>query len=117
MELRLKMRLVLLIAVLVCGCAQTPEPPDAEAARAHAKAVAEAEARAAVAVVGTRVCRRLAVGIADSEWISGVVTETRPETVTVQIDNPGRMSHMVDGVLVTRGASLRGRAERWTPCR
>jgi len=102
---------------LLCACAAESERPDPQEARAHAAAVAAAEARAAVAVVGTRVCRRLTVGIADSEWISGVVVETRGEIVTVQIDNPGRMSHEVDGVLVARGVKLRGRAEGWTPCR
>ena len=102
---------------LLCACAAPPERPDPAAARAHAAAVAAAEARAAVGVVGTRVCRRLTVGIADSEWISGVVTGIRGEIVTVQIDNPGRMSHVLDGVAVVRGASLRGRAEGWTPCR
>ena len=110
------MRLALL-AALLCGCTTPPERPDPQVARAHAAAVAKAEARAGVAIVGTRVCRRLTLGIGNYDWISGVVVAVDAEGVTVQIDNPGRMSHVLDGVLVVRGTRLHGRAERWTPCR
>ena len=113
----MKTRLALFVLALVSACAAPPERPDPVAARTHAAALAEAEARAAVAVVGTKVCRRLTAGIGNHEWVSGTVIEASPEWVTVQIDNPGRMSHMVDGVDVVRGAKLKGRAELWTPCR
>lgn len=105
--------------MLLGGCAAPPEAPDPAAARAHARAVAAAEARAAVAVVGTRVCRRVTAGIGNHEWVSGVVvevTETSPEWVMVRIDKPGRMPHVIDGVAVVRGATLRGASELWTPC-
>jgi hypothetical protein len=45
-----------------------------------------------------------------------VAVEGAGVEVTVQIDNAGRMSHVIDGVAVVRGATLRTRAELWTPC-
>jgi hypothetical protein len=116
MELRLKAGLILFTVALLGGCAAAPERPDPAAARAHAAAVAEAEARAAVAVPGARVCRRLVVGIGNVDWVGGVVVGVEGDVVTIQIDNPGRMSHVLDGVAVTRGAKLRGRAQAWTRC-
>jgi hypothetical protein len=116
MELRLKTGLILLTIALLSGCAPAPQQPDRAAARAHAAAVAEAEARAAVAVLGARVCRRLVVGIGNVDWVSGVVVGVENDVVTIQIDKPGRMSHVLDGIAVTRGAKLRGPAQAWTRC-
>jgi len=105
------------LVALLCGCVAAPAPPDPAAARAYARSVAEAEARAAVAVVGARVCRRLTVGIGNTDWVSGVVARVEGDQVAVQIDNAGRMSQVIDGVAVVRGATLRTRPELWTPCR
>lgn len=112
----MKTSLALLMMALLCGCAAAPERPDPAAERAHAAAVAAAEARAAVAVPGARVCRRLVLGIGNVDWVSGVVVAVEGDVVTVQIDNPGRMSHVLDGVAVVRGARLRSGVELWTPC-
>lgn len=114
------MRIINILAVGLVGlgaCASPRDAPDRGAERTFAQSVAAAESRAAVAVVGTRVCRRLTVGIAEQEWIQGVVVSVAAEEIAVRIDNPGQMSHTVDGVAVVRGALLRGPSKPWTPCR
>ena len=81
-----------------------------------ARSIADTAARAAVAKPGARVCRQMTVGIAERDWVRGVVLEADDARVAVRIDEPGRFEHALNGVKVTRGAIVRDDAVAWTPC-
>lgn len=107
----MRAHLVLLAALAASGpvCAQET---DQEVARA----VAEKAHRAAVAKPGTRVCRLLALGISERDWIRGTVVEAGPRDIGIRIDDPGRFSHQLNGAAVVRGAVVRDAPLGWTPC-
>ena len=72
---------------------------------------------AAVAKTGAKVCRQTSIGIAERDWLRGVVTEVTGDAIAVRIEDPGRFPQSVNGVPVARGAVLRDSAMTWTPCR
>jgi hypothetical protein len=76
--------------------------------RARARHVVEV--RAAVAKEGQRVCREMPVGIADREWVRGVVVGIEGEHVGVRIDEPGKQGNF------PRGEVAWDLVYAWTPC-
>jgi len=62
------LRIIYILALGLVGlgaCASPGDTPHRGAEQAFAQSVAAAESRAAVAIVGTKVCRRLTLGIAE----------------------------------------------------
>ena len=72
---------------------------------------------AAVAKSGAKVCRQTAIGIAERDWLRGVVTEVTGDAIAVRVEDPGRFPQSLNGTPVARGAVLRDNALAWTPCR
>ena len=103
---------ILLVAVAACGTGGHAPKDDPQFARS----IADTATVAAVAKRGARVCRRMTVGIAERDWVRGVVVEAEGRRVAVRIDEPGRFEHTVNGVRVTRGALVSDDALAWTPC-
>ncbi len=81
-----------------------------------ARATSEQETRTAVKKIGQKVCRRMQMGIANHEWIDGVVAAVNEAQVGVRIENPGRYGHMIRGVGIRRGEVLWDDPTEWTPC-
>jgi len=82
----------------------------------QANAKFEAEALAAVGTEGRKVCREMAVGIAERDWIRGVVVAVAQNRVGVRIDDPGAQLHLVGQAEARRGAVVWDLAQAWTPC-
>ena len=76
----------------------------------------EEEAKAAVAKEGQKVCREMAVGLALTEWIRGVVVGVSGEQVGVRVDEPGTHRHVVAGVELQAGDVVWDAPTQWTPC-
>jgi hypothetical protein len=74
------------------------------------------EARAAVAKEGQKVCRAMAVGIAERDWVRGTVVAISPDQVGVRIDDPGRHAHVISNAEARRGQVVWDAATEWTPC-
>ena len=70
----------------------------------------EEEARAAVAKEGVRVCREMAVGIGNWEWVRGVVVAVKDEEIGVRVDEPGKYGHF------TAGQTAWDAPTAWVPC-
>ncbi|TAK49134.1 MAG: hypothetical protein EPO27_05535 [Betaproteobacteria bacterium] len=81
-----------------------------------ARAIADTAAQAAVAKTGARVCREMQVGIAERDWVRGVVVKAEGRRVAVRIDQPGRFEHILNGAKVAFGAVVSDDATAWTPC-
>ena len=106
------LRFVLVAAL--SGCASKPEPPFD---RKVAGAVSTTAAEAAVSKPGTKVCRMVQLGIAERDWIRGVVQQTEEaNTIRVRIEDPGKFPHSLNGTPVARGAVVLDKAIAWTPC-
>jgi hypothetical protein len=75
-----------------------------------AKKKYEDEARAAVAKEGVKVCREMAVGIGNWEWVRGVVVALKADQVGVRIDEPGKYGHFKSGETAWDEPTA------WTPC-
>jgi hypothetical protein len=88
--------------------------PPTEMMIARAKFIEEA--RAAVAKPGQKVCREVAVGIGERDWLRGTVLDTSAEHVAVRIEDPGRQSHFVGTQEAKPGAVVWDEPTRWTPC-
>ena len=101
--------LVLLSACSMAGHAPKDDPQ-------FAGAIADTAAQAAVAKRGARVCREMQVGIAERDWVRGVVVAADGAMVDVRVDEPGRYAHTVNGAQVRKGATVRDRAAAWIPC-
>ena len=93
------------------------EPPRPAFDPRLAKRIDEMATTAAVAKTGAKVCRQTAIGIAERDWLRGVVTEVSADSIAVRIEDPGRFPQSVNGTAVARGAVLRDNAVAWTPCR
>ena len=105
---------VALVAIAGCGSRLPLREPafDPQFARALNATATEA----AVAKPGARVCRQMQVGIAERDWIRGVVSAIDDSKVTVTVDDAGRFPHELDGAPVVRGASVRDDPAAWMPC-
>lgn len=82
--------------------------------RAHARVLYTAEA--AVGRPGAFVCRKLTMGIAESDWIRGTVVEAKGGGVKVEISDPGRYPHTLNGTETARGALVWDDDTAWVPC-
>ena len=81
-----------------------------------ARARAYAEAVAAVARPGISICREMKVGIATRERIKGTVISVEEDSVTVRIDDPGQMGHVIRGSPVNKGTLVTDDFPNWIPC-
>jgi len=70
----------------------------------------EEEARSAVAKEGVKVCREMAVGIGNWEWVRGVVVAVKDDQVGVRVDEPGRYGHFKAGETAWDAPTA------WMPC-
>lgn len=84
--------------------------------QARARARAEKEIQLAVAKPGTRVCRKFTVGIAEIDWIRGVVVEADSSHLCIKIDDPGLFAHTLNGSEIIRGSMVWDAVLVWTPC-
>ena len=104
------------VAVSIAACS-TSDPARAPAFDPKfARAVTETATQAAVAKPGAMVCRQMQVGIAERDWIRGVVMEIAGDRIGVRIDDPGRFPHSLNGTAVVRGVLVRDAASAWMPC-
>ena len=76
----------------------------------------ETAATAAVAKRGVKVCRPVAVGIGERDWLRGVVEEVSDRRIGVRIVDAGRFPHVLDGVAISVGDIFRDATILWTPC-
>jgi hypothetical protein len=81
-----------------------------------ARAKFEEESRKAVARPGQKVCREMAVGIARSEWLRGMVVGVSEDKVGVRIDEPGSQPHVIANAEVRKGDVVWDQPYGWTPC-
>ena len=101
------------IALTACASAPKEErafdPPLASAVNTMAS-------EAAVAKPGTKVCRWVALGIAEKDLIRGIVQQREGNTVRVRIDDAGRFPNSLNGHRLARGEVITDVATTWTPC-
>lgn len=81
-----------------------------------ARAVNDSATQAAVAKPGAKVCRTIQVGIAERDWVRGVVMEVSAGKIGVRIEEPGRFPNVLNGTAVVRGALVWDATPGWTPC-
>ncbi len=105
---------VAVLLVTVTGCATGGGAPKDDPQ--FARSIADTAARAAVAKPGARVCRELQVGIAERDWVSGVVVAAEGATVSVRVDDPGRYPHTLNGIEAKKGTLIRDNPAAWIPC-
>lgn len=105
-----------ILAAALGGCIFLRPAPAARDDAQFARSVAETATVAAVARPGARVCREMQVGIAERDWVRGVVIDANGSRVTVRIDDAGRFAHTIGGDTVVGGASVEDNAIAWTPC-
>jgi hypothetical protein len=80
------------------------------------RARAYSEARAAIARPGIKVCREMKVGIATLEWIKGSVVAVEEDGISVRIDEPGQLGHLIRGIPVSKGTLIKDDFPNWKPC-
>ena len=101
----------------LAGCGTNPDAALRESERqVFARGLFETAAQAAVAKPGIRVCRMLTTGIAEQEWIKGVVIEADAGLLKLRIDEPGRLPHFLNGVSIAAGSVVLDKPTLWTPC-
>ena len=76
----------------------------------------ETAATAAVAKRGVTICRPMAVGIGERDWLRGVVEDVGENRIAVRIIDAGRFPHVLNGVAIAGGDIFRDSANLWTPC-
>jgi hypothetical protein len=108
-------KLVCSVAVLLAACSTKPTGPAFDPKLAGN--LDEMATIAAVAKTGAKVCRQTEIGIAERDWLRGVVTEVDGDAITVRIEQPGRFPQSLNGTAIARGATVRDSAVAWTPCR
>jgi hypothetical protein len=102
------------VSIAACGSVEPVRPAfDAQLARS----VNDTATRAAVAKSGARVCRPMQVGIAERDWIRGVVTQISGDTIGVRIQDPGRFPQTLNGTPLARGVVVQDSPAAWTLCR
>lgn len=101
-------------ALMLAACAAPPDNSALDAERA--RAVAELEQQAALTRPGTRVCRRVPVGISERDWLHGTVVEVSADRIAVHIDGAGRFPNQLEGVPVAAGTIAWTPAIGWIPC-
>ena len=101
------------LSIAACGT----EPPRPAFDPQLARSLNETATRAAVAKSGARVCRPMNVGIAERDWIRGVVTDVSGDAIGIRIQDPGRFPKTLNGTALARGAVVRDSPAAWTLCR
>lgn len=81
----------------------------------RAQAKFREEARAAVARPGQAVCRAEPVGIAQRDWVRGVIVAANDDQVAVRIDDLGSGANAL-AAQVRPGDTLWDDPRAWTPC-
>jgi hypothetical protein len=106
--------------VVLAACSTTPDlrkqKADEESRASDARIISSVAARVAVSKVGAKVCRKVSIGISESDWIRGEVKEVGGNKIRVQIENPGRFPETLGGVPVAKGALIWDTALLWAPC-
>ena len=114
---RLPAALLALALWTLAGCGTGSDAAQREAERqVFARSLFESAATAAVAKPGIKVCRMLTVGIAEQDWMKGVVVDVNAGRVGVRIDEPGRFPHVIGGTAVAAGVVIRDKPSEWAPC-
>lgn len=103
-------------AIMLAACGTIGPVPGRAFEPEFARALNATATEAAVAKPGVTVCRQMQVGIAERDWIRGVVSQIHDGKVTVRIDDAGRFPHELNGITLKRGAIVSDTATAWTPC-
>ena len=118
MNLRALLPALCVVIGAASGCSRsanvTADPGDGQA---FARALAESAAWAELSRPGVEVCKLLHIGIAEHDWVRGIVVEVHKPAVRVRITDPGRFIHELDGVALTAGAVVDVAPAGWTPCK
>jgi hypothetical protein len=56
------------------------------------------------------------VGIAERDWLRGVVVAADESAISVRVEDPGRFTHVLNGKQVGKGATVRADPTAWIPC-
>ncbi len=104
------------VGALAACSTSADTPARARGPDPFAAALFETAATAAVTGRGIRVCRTMAVGIAERDWVRGIVEGASGRQIEVRIVDAGRFPHVLNGVAVTAGALVRDTPSLWTPC-
>lgn len=105
-----------LLSVLLAACGTGAQVPVHEDDATFARSLTDTATKAAVAKTGARVCREMQVGIAERDWVRGVVVAADAAAIDVRVDEPGRYAHTLNGVQVSKGATLRDNPAAWILC-
>ena len=108
------------LVLLLSGCAwfmpQRESAPDQGLHDSLVRDRIKYEAEAAVGRPGAFVCRKVAVGISEIDWMRGTVMSVKGERVEVKISDPGKYPHEMNGVEVAEGALLWDEETNWMAC-
>ncbi len=103
-------------AIMLGACATSGRAPGPAFDPQVASALNTTATEAAVAKPGAKVCRQMQVGIAERDWIRGVVSAIGDRKITVTIEDAGRFPHELNGTAVVRGTTVSDVASAWIPC-
>ncbi|MHB1677561.1 MAG: hypothetical protein ACYCSS_08525 [Sulfuriferula sp.] len=73
-------------------------------------------AAAAVSAPGTEVCRKIPVGLAESDYSRGIVLREQGGQVSVKIINPGQFKQGLNGEPIVQGMIVHDAVTDWVPC-
>ena len=102
------------LCIAACSSSGPKREPAFDPPFAHS--VDDTATRAAIAKPGAKICRQTQIGIAERDWIRGVVTEVAGDTIRVRIEDPGRLPQSLNGTALARGVVVTGSPLGWTPC-
>lgn len=109
--------LVALLILMLSGCAYLSTKPqdasDLERDRSMARARLQLEAGT---VQGAYVCKKYAVGIAETDLVKGTVIEAKQDRIRVKIDDPGTFPHDMNGSGIEKGSLVWDKGMGWVPC-
>jgi hypothetical protein len=77
---------------------------------------AHAELAAVIGVPGAKVCRQMEIGVATREMVRGTVTAAARDRISIRIDEPGTLGHVIGDVHLRKGAVVTDRMKNWLPC-
>jgi hypothetical protein len=81
-----------------------------------ARARTEAELAVAVGRVGAKICRQMEGGIGNRDIVRGTVLDVASENISIRIDDPGKIDHVIGGRPVTKGTVISDPLKFWVPC-
>lgn len=132
MGLLIKVVILASVLVLMDGCAENNQG-DKECIKQHYDAAscqgvfvqleqkrlqsrAQYVAAAAVSAPGTEVCRKIPVGLAESDYLRGIVLGEHGGQVSVKIVNPGQFKQGFNGEPIVQGMIVHDSVTDWVPC-